>query len=138
MISAVLDTNIVVSAHLVREGRQALILELGLARAFDWVASESLLAEYEEVLRRPRFRIEPARISRSMEVIRSVVRLVAPQQRLRITSDPDDDMVLECAVGGGADYVVTGNLRHFPANFREVQALSPRAFLLILAGQVGT
>lgn len=138
MISAVLDTNIIVSAHLVREGRQALILELGLGRAFDWVASAVLLAEYEEVLRRPRFRIEPSRISQSLAAIRSVVRLVTPPQRLRVTSDPDDDMVLECALEGSADYVVTGNLRHFPTSFRGVRVISPRTFLLILAGQVGT
>jgi len=133
MIKAVLDTNMIVSAHLVAQGRQALILELALGGAFEWIASEALLEEYEDVLRRPRFGFSPAAITQSMETIRDAVRLVTPRNRYAISSDPDDNLVLECAVEGNADFLVTGNLRHSPARFRGVRVVSPRTFQLILA-----
>jgi len=136
MIRAVLDTNVVVSAHLVAQGRQALIVELGLGRAFEWIVSEPLLAEYEEVLRRPRFGLRPESVARSMGAIREVVRLVSPHRKLTVTTDPDDNLVLECALEGGANYVVTGNLRHFPAKYRNIRIVSPRAFQLILAADL--
>ncbi|PYV41490.1 MAG: hypothetical protein DMG06_16930 [Acidobacteria bacterium] len=44
--------------------------------------------------------------------------LVKPTLKLTITSDPDDNMFLECAQEAGADFLVTGNKRHFPRAWR--------------------
>ena len=68
-VKAVLDTNVIVSAHLKERGLEALILELALSGRFDLVASPALLAEYEEVLRRPRFSFNPDAVSHSIEAI---------------------------------------------------------------------
>jgi putative PIN family toxin of toxin-antitoxin system len=132
-VNAVLDTNVVVSAHLKPEGREALILDLALSRRFRMVVSEALLQEYEGVLRRSRLHIDPARITRSLRDIRAAAHVAEPRKRLQVTSDPDDNMVLECAVEGGADYLVTGNVRHFPEEFQGVRVVPPREFLVILA-----
>ncbi len=130
---AVLDTNVVVSAHLRGDGREALILELALSGRFQLVVSGALLEEYEEVLQRPRFDLDPDKIGRSIQAIRKAALLVQPPTKLDVTRDPDDNKVLECALEGGAEYVVTGNTRHFPKHFQAVEIVPPRQFLEILA-----
>ena len=135
-IKAMLDTNVVVSAHLKQGGREALILDLALSQRFTLIASAALFAEYEAVLRRPRFSLDPGKIRRSMRAIRAKAVLVEPQEQLHVTHDPDDNKVLECAVEGGTEYVVTGNRRHFPGRFQNVRIIAPRHFLVILAAKL--
>ena len=62
MRRAVLDTNVVVSALLVPNGTQAKVLLFALSGAVTLCLSPSILQEYEEVLRRPRFRLAPRRV----------------------------------------------------------------------------
>lgn len=135
-VRAVLDTNVVVSAHLKERGLEALILELALSGRFDLVASPALLAEYEEVLRRSRFNLNPGGITRSIEAIRDRALIVSPRKRLSVTRDPDDNMVPECASSGRADYVVTGNTRDFPQQFHGIYVVPPRHFVVVLAASV--
>ena len=137
VVKAVLDTNVVVSAHLKGGGREALILELALTERFKLVISQALLEEYGGVLRRPRFNLDPGKITRSIRAIRDVAVLVQPQKQLHVTRDPDDDKVLECALEGGAEYVVTGNVRDFPKQFQNIRIVPPRRFLEILATHLG-
>ena len=50
--------------------------------------------------------------------------------------DPDDAMFLEVASAGGAEYVVTGNIRHFPTDARQgITVVSPRDFIEIVIGE---
>lgn len=133
VVKAVLDTNVVVSAHLKAEGQEALVLELALSGRFSLVVSKALLEEYEGVLRRPRFNLDPGRITRSVRTIQKTAILVQPQKQLLITPDPEDNKVLECALEGGAEYLVTGNTRHFPTEFQGIRILPPRHFLVVLA-----
>ncbi len=134
--SAVLDTNVIVSALLKAEGREALILDLAVCRRFSLAVSEPLLEEYEGVLRRPRFGFDPQEVARSLRAIRGVAAVVEPRERLNVARDPDDNMILECAVEAGSEFVVTGNTRHFPARFRRLQVLPPRQFLIVLAARL--
>jgi predicted nucleic acid-binding protein len=59
--------------------------------------------------------------------------LVTPRKRVQIATDPDDDKVIECALAGRADFIVTGNIRHFPTQFQDILVVSPRKFIEILA-----
>lgn len=59
-----------------------------------------------------------------------------PTEKLRVTRDPDDYKVLECAVGGSAAYLISGNTRDFPAQYRQVRIIPPRQFLVILAAHL--
>lgn len=131
-----LDTNVIVSAHLKPGGREALILELALAGRFRLVVSEALLEEYEGVLRRPRFGFNAAAVTRSIRAIREIAHVVRPGEKLHVARDPDDNKVLECAVEGEAGYVVTGNTRDFPTQFRTVHIIPPRQFLVVLAAEL--
>jgi predicted nucleic acid-binding protein len=68
-----------------------------------------------------------------MRALRRISTLVVPQKQLLATSDPDDNKVLECALEARADYVVTGNIQHFPRQFQDIRIIPPRRFLTLLA-----
>lgn len=64
-----------------------------------------------------------------MTRIRTSVSIAAPSVRIDATSDPDDNMFLECARAGDADFVVTGNIRHFPRKWMKTHIVTPREFI---------
>src|SRR5271165_275056 len=70
MIRVVVDTNVVVSGALVDGGLPASILDLAANRKIRMIVSSDILAEYAEVLRRPRFKLSPAYVSQVLTVIR--------------------------------------------------------------------
>jgi len=135
-VKAVLDTNVVVSALLKGGGREALLVDLALAGSFTLVVSNALLEEYEEVLRRPGFGFNPTQVARSLRAIQHTAVIVQPQKQLQVTRDPDDNKVLECALEAGAEYVVTGNTRDFPKEYRGIRIVPSRQFLAILAAHL--
>ncbi len=128
-IRVVLDTNVVVSAHLNSEGYERHVLDLALAGKVQLVVSDIILAEYAGVLRRPTFRFSPAEVSRALRMIRSAARCVTPQRGLSIARDPDDNRFLECAESAKADFLVTGNKRHFPKQWRQTHIVNARELL---------
>jgi uncharacterized protein len=67
MLKAVLDTNVVVSAHLTADGPAALILRLALSRYFQYYVSEEILEEYCEVLQRRKFKLDGDYVVQSLE-----------------------------------------------------------------------
>lgn len=85
------------------------------------IVSPAILTEYENVLRRPRFKLEHARIDAVLNVIRTTSVLVNPQRTLSISRDESDNRFYECAEAGKADYIVTGNTKHFPVRHKETR-----------------
>lgn len=119
MIRVVLDTNVVVSAHLNDDGYEKHVLDLALAGRIEIVASEKILTEYEDVLRRPKFALGPRQVAKSLRLVLAGARMVNPRREVTAARDPDDNRFLECAEAGRADYLVTGNKRHFPKKWRQ-------------------
>ena len=128
-IRVVLDTNVIVSAHLNGEGYERHVLDLVLADKLRLLASEPILAEYEGVLRRPKFGIRPSLVRRSMRSLRRAARVVRPQLKLNVTDDPADNPFLECAEASRADYLVMGNKRRFPRQWKPTLVVNAREFL---------
>jgi putative PIN family toxin of toxin-antitoxin system len=129
MIRAVLDTNIIVSALLQPLGPPAQILMLALGGSIQLCVSGSVYAEYEEVIRRPRFQRSEDIIAGTLQAIREKGIWVRPTERVTACPDPDDDIFLECAVAAKADYIVTGNLKHFPVSWAGSRIVTPRWLL---------
>ena len=128
-IRVVLDPNVVVSAHLNSDGYERHVLDLALAGKLRPVVSEIILAEYEGVLRRPKFGLTVRQVNRSMKMLRAAARVVTPHRELKIARDAADNRFLECAEAGQADYLVTGNQRHFPKEWRETMVVNARELL---------
>ena len=133
MSRVVLDTNIIVSAMLVPSGTQAAVLLLALRGDIALYVSSPVLAEYAEVLRRPRFKLQPLQVETVMASIRRVAHLIEPAQTLSISTHESDNRFLECAAAAEADYLVTGNARHFPQTYDRTRIVTGRRFLDILA-----
>jgi putative PIN family toxin of toxin-antitoxin system len=135
---AVLDTNVIISAVLSPRGTPSHILQLAEEKAFTLVISEVLLAEYQEVLLSAKM-VDRYRVARDevIDLLNSLVQLaniVQPQENLSIIeSDPGDNMVLECAVTGGAEYIVSGD-KHLLGlgQYEGIRILSPADFLRVL------
>jgi predicted nucleic acid-binding protein len=128
----VLDTNVVVAALRSRRGASFRVLsEIGRGR-FEFVLSVPLLVEYEDALARARPpEIGLGDISAFLDYLCSEAHL----QKIFFLwrphlPDPKDDMVLEAAVAGNCEAIVTHNRRHFEgvATFG-VKILTPFEFL---------
>jgi len=129
MIRVVLDTNIIVSALLQPLGPPAQVFVFALNGSIQLCVSGSVYAEYEEVISRPRFGRTADIIAATLQAIREKGIWVRPTQRVKACPDPDDDIFLECAQAARADYLVTGNLKHFPASWEGSRIVTPRWLL---------
>jgi putative PIN family toxin of toxin-antitoxin system len=129
MIRVVIDTNVLVSALLTSGGLPEAVIDLAISGEVQWFASESVLTEYEEVLKRPRLAIDSDKAADAMARIRAIVSVVKPAVRVSAARDPDDKPFLECAEAAQADYLVTGNIRHFPEVWKETRTVTPREFI---------
>jgi putative PIN family toxin of toxin-antitoxin system len=110
----VIDTNVVVSGLLARTGNEALILlaiHHGLVRP---CFSEEILKEYAGVLARPKFAFPADEIAALLAMFRGQGELIVPKTVTAVSVDPGDTKFLQCAETAQADYLVTGNRRHFP------------------------
>ncbi len=135
----VLDTNVLVSGMLQAHGPSGEIVRrvaLGdLALAFD----ARILTEYEEVLKRPKFRLESHRVEAVMDQIRARGFAAAARPLDLGLDDPDDEVFVEVAVAAQATLLVTGNLKHFrPVRRPDLEILSPRDFITRWSGQEPT
>ncbi|MGA2590629.1 MAG: putative toxin-antitoxin system toxin component, PIN family, partial [Bryobacteraceae bacterium] len=110
----VLDTNVLISAAVKPLGLQALVINVVAFRAVQLFVSEPILAEYREVFSRPKFaRLPPAEVATLLALIESEATIVTPNIRLEISKHDSDNRFYECADAAQADYIVTGNTRHF-------------------------
>ena len=116
----VLDTNMIVAAFRSHRGASNAILKLIEARQATLLCSTALFLEYEAVLSRAETRAATGHaLDNVATIMRSFAALGEPVEisfRMRpVLRDADDEMVLEAAVNGRADAIVTHNVRDFEA-----------------------
>ena len=129
----VIDTNVVISAALKPDGLQRTVLLLALTKPARLYVSEAILSEYREVLARPELQIRKGIRQQLLQIIDNRSHVVAPTHLLQVTSDPDDNMFLECADAARADYLITGNQRHFPKFWKQTKVITTREFITVVA-----
>ena len=134
MIRLVLDTNILVSANVNDEGLESLVVSLGLNKKVQFCVSEPILKEYERVLSYPRLKFATQEVAHFLTRLRSVSVLVAPTHRVSASPDEPDNRFVECAEAAGADFLVTGNKRHFPKRWKTTEVVNARELL----GMIGS
>ena len=132
MMKVALDTDVIVAARRSRSGASNALLRALRAGQLEAVASVPMMLEYEAVLMRAEHRVamglsEP-QVHAFLDDLAALVTPVVPyflwRPRLR---DPDDEMMLDAAVNGTADAIVTFNQRDFlpAASLFNVQILTP-------------
>ncbi|HEX4604975.1 MAG TPA: putative toxin-antitoxin system toxin component, PIN family [Candidatus Angelobacter sp.] len=129
----VIDTNVLVSAVLKPDGLQRTVFLLATTKPARWYVSEAIMEEYAAVLARPELKIRKSLRLQFIQLIKNHAYSVAPSSLPQITADPDDNMFVECADAARADYLVTGNLRHFPRFWKKTKIIDSREFLNIVA-----
>lgn len=128
-MTAVLDTNVIISGHLNAHGTPALVLDMVVGRMLSLAYDSRILAEYEEVLARPKFRIPPDRRHAFLALVKAFGTSVACEPWPHALPDPSDEAFLAVAKISNS-VLVTGNERHYPANIRDgVKVLSVSVFL---------
>ena len=125
----VLDTSVLVSAALRPLGQPALVVHMIAFRAVELCVSQDVLAEYREVLGRPKFsHLDSEEVSRLLAMIEAEGTMFQPTEVLTISDHPSDNRFYECADAASADYIVTGNLKHFSRPYKNTRAITPPSY----------
>jgi putative PIN family toxin of toxin-antitoxin system len=125
----VLDTNVVVSALLKPDSLEDQVLRLGLAGRLQLCLSAATLAEYALVLPRPKFKLQPNEVKQVLARLRAASTVFSPVRTIHVSKDDPDNRFLECAEAAGAMYLVTGNTKHFPKQYKGTQVVTARRLL---------
>ena len=135
---AVLDTNVAISAAINEDGTPAAVIRSWDAGSFTWVVSEALLEELGRTFNSPRVRRylawSQSQVDDFLVRVRRIAAVVSPATEIRrITADPPDNRVLEAAVEGRADYIVSGDRHLLDLKRHEgIDIVTPAQFLAIL------
>ena len=130
----VLDTNILVSA-MGWNGNEREVLLATFSDDIDLILSEDLMAELLRVLSYEKLSHLPVdKISKFVEIMMETAIVIETTSQLSvIKEDPSDDRVLECAVDGEADYIVSGD-KHLLGlkEYEGTKILKAKAFLSLI------
>jgi putative PIN family toxin of toxin-antitoxin system len=129
LLKAVLDTNVLVSACWKPDGLEAGTVSLGLAGAYVICVSPPVLAEYREVLARKKLQQVSDRARAILSALEHVAISYESRERIDAAHDEDDNRFLECAFAASANYLLTGNLRHYPDTCGATRIVNTRRFL---------
>ena len=123
-MNAVIDTNVWISGLINRNGMPARVLDAYRDLRFTVVTSEPLLEELVEVLRRPKivrkYGVTDEDVQALQELLRRLAVVVPIHHTVRVCRDPDDNVVIETAERGQAQFLVSGDADLWEAE--EVQA----------------
>jgi putative PIN family toxin of toxin-antitoxin system len=117
-MKVVLDADVLVAALRSRRGASAAWLRAGLRREVEMLASVPLMVQYEAVMLRPEHQsasgLSTRELSELIDAIAAVAIPVSISYLWRpMLRDPDDELVLETAVNGNANLLLTFNERDF-------------------------
>src|SRR5258708_19080687 len=136
-LRVVVDTNVFVAGVINTAGSPGAVLRALRKKRFVLVSSAPINEEITKVLARPYIRDRYHVADRIFDIsflIWELAEIVTDPPHVKISSDPKDDKFLSAAVGGQADYLMTGDigdLLHLH-EYQGVTILSPREFLPII------
>jgi uncharacterized protein len=135
MIKAVIDTNVIVSAHLTPNSKAEQILYLAEAGKIDIYLSPQILDELEATLLSPKLmklhKDTPEQVRHSIRLLKKYVKITPGDLEVEvIINDPDDNKILACAIEGQVDYIISGD-HHLTdlKSFQGIPIVNPDMFL---------
>ena len=134
MIRAVIDTNVLIRALIKPQGSVGFVIAALRSQEFELVVSWPLIDELVAKVALPRIRDKYHLSSQDLlEYVRFLTlrsRLVEPARTVSVCRDPRDDMILEAALAGYAQFIVTGDEDLLVLNpFRGIQIVVPHEFM---------
>jgi len=132
-LKVVIDTNVFISG-LNFTGKPTEVLELFVKGEIEVYISPFILKELERILRE-KFEWNEKQLQKVLNKIKKKAVMVRPKTKISIIkTKKDDNRILECAVDGSVQYIISGDKRHILPlkNFRGIKILSPDEFLRLL------
>jgi len=128
-LKAVFDTNIFVSALAIPGGQAERAIDLIIDARVNLCISKEIIHEVLGVLAQ-KFSKGPEELARTAVFLSELAELVVPRKKLAVLDDEPDNRILECAVTGHADIIVTGDRAMLDLRkYQEIRILSLRQFL---------
>jgi uncharacterized protein len=139
MLRAVVDTNIFIRAIILPKGTVGPVITHLRDNDYSLIYSPILIDELLAKLALPRIRdkyhLDDQAIDNILALIALRGELVTPTRKVKACRDPKDDMFIEAALAGSAEYIVTGDKDLLILKkFETVQFVTPRIFLEVLEG----
>ena len=135
MQKLIIDTNVIVSSLIQKSFPYKIVSELFIEDKVILCVSENLLAEYYEVLRRPKFAAYYDFVVKAEALLADIEAkaiMYYPQIEIDLLSDKDDNMILELADICSANYIITGNTTDFIiSTYKHTQIVTPREYWMI-------
>ncbi|MBM3889620.1 MAG: putative toxin-antitoxin system toxin component, PIN family [Verrucomicrobia bacterium] len=133
---AVMDTNVLYAGLRSKRGASFQLLEALWSRRWTLVLSQTVLTEYEEVLKREAsvLNLTLQQIDRLLDALCALAeRRILSETWHAVLTDPDDEALVHLAVESQTGHLVSHNIRHLePARALGVNLVAPRAFLAII------
>ena len=127
-LKVVLDSNILISAY-VFGGKPESVLNLIISKEIKAITSNILIAEFMDVLRK-KFKVTEPDILEIQNEIEDLFEIVYPTKILNIVKDTDDNRVLEAAVEGKCEFIITGDKDLLElVKYRKIKILTAEQFL---------
>jgi putative PIN family toxin of toxin-antitoxin system len=136
--NVVMDTNVIVSAFLSPAGAPANLFRLLEQDRFTLVVSRAILDEYKRALQYEKVRklhkLSPEQITQAIDELSTAAKVVEPAEQLAIVAgDSDDNKLFECALAGGAPFIISGDVAvQAIKEYRGIRVLSPAMFVALL------
>ena len=136
----VLDTSVLVAAARSRNGASFQLISMPPIADFEIAVTVALYTEWQAVLTRAEHLPPGATVNEALAFVRYLAS-IAHQQGVYflwrpLLRDPDDDMVVECAVASGSTMIVTHNVRDFAAAASlNIRAVTPGDFLRMVGSK---
>ena len=128
----VVDTNVFISSILGRSYPRRIVFDLVLANRVLLFVSKDILTEYQGVLTRMKFQQKVGFKAASLELLESIRETsitIVPGFSLNLLQDKSDNKFLELAISCQADFLITGNSKHFPmGKFENTEIISPEKY----------
>ena len=125
----VLDSNILISAY-VFGGKPEAVLSLIISEKVQGITTWVLISEFLDILRK-KFNVSHAEILEIEEEIKGTFEIVFPSKTIQIVRDEDDNRVLEAAVEGECQYIITGDKDLLDlGKYKKIKILTAEQFLL--------
>lgn len=131
---AVIDTNVIVSALLAKHTDSApvQVIDQVLDGVIVPMFNDEILSEYKEVLKRPKFPFTEDSVNDMLGAIIEAGFVSERAESKEVFSDPKDVVFYEVAISRDDSYLITGNIKHFPAKSKVV---TPSQMIAIIKGQ---
>jgi uncharacterized protein len=134
MLKVVIDTNVFISAFYLPESKPAGVVLLARRKAILNLISPQILKEVERIIEK-KLLWDNSKTQSAVSQIINFSEEVHPQVRLAIIADDPDNRILECAVAGQANFIISGDHHLIDLeNYQGIKIVNPARFLELIGG----